>query len=172
MTLEIVIVFRFNMYIRPACLWSGESQIKDIIGERGYIVGWGVLNSNSNNHSKDELPTITALPRIIEVPIVSEEVCFASNPGLFTLTSNRTFCAGLLSTTRSTILRAVEKPKLLGPCTGDSGAGLLLRRSSRWMLRGIVSATLPSKHNKCIIDQYVVYADVAKFLDWVLAFTI
>ncbi|XP_054729953.1 serine protease gd isoform X1 [Anastrepha obliqua] len=162
---------RFNTYIRPACLWSGASQLEYIVGERGFIVGWGI--SNTKNHSK---PTIAGVPRIIEAPIVSNEVCFASSPLLRSLTSNRTFCAGSVTSACPardylTITFADQRVRG-GPCTGDSGAGLFLKRNNRWLLRGMVSATLPSNQNKCLCDQYVIYVDVAKFLDWIMAFII
>lgn len=113
----------------------------------------------------DSRPTIAAVPHVIEAPIVSNEVCFASNPRVRSLSSNRTFCAGLLAA--SPLTESTD-----GPCTGDSGAGLLLQRNNRWILRGTVSAALPAQHNKCIDNQYVIYADVAKYLDWIMAFTL
>ncbi|XP_017487283.1 PREDICTED: serine protease gd isoform X2 [Rhagoletis zephyria] len=163
---------RFNTYIRPACLWSGAVELEYIIGERALIVGWGISKMHSDSAFVGSRPAIAAVPRIIQASIVSNEMCFASKPQLHSLTSNRTFCAGLMLPRGQLTSRAVDERTGVGPCTGDSGAGLLLKRNNRWLLRGTVSATLPSKQNKCISNQYVIYADVAKFLDWIMAFTI
>ncbi|XP_011193267.2 serine protease gd [Zeugodacus cucurbitae] len=164
--LVLKIQVRFNTYILPACLWSGDSQLESIVGERGFIVGWGYSHIHGGVPLADSRPTIAAVPHVTEAPIVSNEVCFASNSKIRSLTSNRTFCAGLLTTSSSATASAV------GPCTGDSGAGLLLQRNNRWMLRGTVSAALPSEQNKCIGNQYAIYADIAQYLDWIMAFTL
>ncbi|XP_050331231.1 serine protease gd [Bactrocera neohumeralis] len=163
--LVLKIRIRFNTYILPACLWSGDSQLENIIGERGFLVGWGFSHTHGGVPLMDNQPTTAAVPHITEAPIVSNEVCFAANPRIRSLSSNRTFCAGLQ--TSSPVTRSA-----IGPCTGDSGAGLLLERNNRWMLRGTVSAALPAQHKKCTDNQYVIYADLAKYLDWIMAFTL
>lgn len=61
--------------------------------------------------------------------------------------------------------------------TGISGAGLMIMKNNRWMLRGTVSAALPdvlriSQKDDCCSKQYIIYADVAKFIDWIMAFII
>ncbi|XP_014088956.2 serine protease gd isoform X2 [Bactrocera oleae] len=163
--LVLQIQVRFNTYILPACLWSGDSQLENMVGERGFVVGWGFSHIHGGAPLIDDKPTKAAVPHVTESPIVSNEVCFASNPRIRSLSSNRTFCAGLQ--TASPVTRSA-----VGPCAGDSGAGLLLQRNNRWILRGTVSAALPVQHNKCIGNQYVIHADVAKYLDWIMAFTL
>ncbi|XP_067635324.1 serine protease gd [Eurosta solidaginis] len=167
---------RFNSYIRPACLWSGDTQLEYVVGERGFIVGWDLSHANSQSFMAAHRFTTAAGPRLINAPIVSNEVCFAANPQLHSLTSNRTFCAGMMLSANPPrdrlTLKSTGKTMLNGPCTGNSGAGLLLLRNKQWILRGTLSATLPSKQKKCISNQYVIYADVAKFLDWIIAFII
>lgn len=55
-----------------------------------------------------------------------------------------------------------------GPCTGDSGAGFMMLRHSKWTLRGIVSLALEDPKNKsCDTTQYFIFADVAKFIKWI-----
>lgn len=57
-----------------------------------------------------------------------------------------------------------------GPCNGDSGSGLVLYDAARqrYQLRGIVSrSVLDYAGMTCDLTQYVVYVDVAKYLDWI-----
>lgn len=138
---------RFNMFIRPACMWSGSTSLDFIVGERGKIIGWG--HSSASN-----------TPQQIEATVSSNDVCFKANETYRSLSSNRTFCAGDKHVTGRS------------PCNGDSGAGLMLYRNKRWVLRGIVSASLASTNSKtsCHDNDFVIYTDVAKFLDWIFAF--
>lgn len=56
-----------------------------------------------------------------------------------------------------------------GPCNGDSGGGLFINMSGKWMLRGIVSSSLIAPHttNTCNLHEYVVYTDAAKYTSWI-----
>ncbi|XP_055843623.1 serine protease gd [Episyrphus balteatus] len=158
---------RYNAFIRPACMWSSSTDSQYIEGERGIVVGWGAAATSASSsgggaHSRN-LTSLTATPRVIAAPIVSNEVCFKSNDKFRSLSSNRTFCAGSRNSNSS-------------PCRGDSGAGLMIFKNNRWMLRGTVSASLPSgsydNESSCNTNEYVIYTDVAKFLDWIFAFII
>jgi len=52
----------YNHFIKPICLWSGSSDLHDIVNRRGYVVGWG----------KDEFGhRYTDHPRMAIMPIVS-----------------------------------------------------------------------------------------------------
>ncbi|XP_005186800.1 serine protease gd [Musca domestica] len=177
---------RYNTFIRPACMWTGSTSIEFIEGEPGIVVGWGLGGFNTTK----QMSTTSTVPKIISTPVVSNNVCFAANPKYKSLTSNRTFCAGImydqLLYTKSLASKPLVFNKQLhqGPCTGDSGAGLMIFRNNRWVLRGTVSGSLPmfemqTKRTKsrtatrsCSINQYVVYTDVAKFLDWIFAFVL
>lgn len=177
-------LYRFNTFIRPACMWSGSSKAEYIEGEHGIVVGWGLGGFNTSK----PLSTTSTVPRVVSTPIVSNDVCFAENPKFRSLSSNRTFCAGAV--THQTVASKpinLKKPLNQGPCTGDSGAGLMIFKNNRWMLRGTVSGSLPmnadgtlDSHAKtkrgaaqsCSMNQYVIYTDVAKFLDWIFAFII
>lgn len=178
---------RFNTYIRPACMWSSSTDQQYIEGERGIVVGWGAvtatISSNSDGgihiHSRN-LTSLSATPRVFAAPIISNEVCFKSNDKFRSLSSNRTFCAG----TRNSQIGDKGGGggggggvfiSNHGPCRGDSGAGLMIFRNNRWMLRGTVSASLPEGYDSkssCNTNEYVIYSDVAKFLDWIFAFII
>lgn len=167
-------------------MWTGSTSIEFIEGEPGIVVGWGLGGFNTTK----QMSTTSTVPKIISTPVVSNNVCFAANPKYKSLTSNRTFCAGImydqLLYTKSLASKPLVFNKQLhqGPCTGDSGAGLMIFRNNRWVLRGTVSGSLPmfemqTKRTKsrtatrsCSINQYVVYTDVAKFLDWIFAFVL
>uniref|UniRef100_A0A1I8NNK9 Peptidase S1 domain-containing protein n=1 Tax=Stomoxys calcitrans TaxID=35570 RepID=A0A1I8NNK9_STOCA len=185
---------RFNTFIRPACMWSGSTKIEYIEGEPGIVVGWGLGGFNITK----QMSTTSTVPKIMSTPIVSNEVCYAANPKFRSLTSNRTFCAGVMFDKNLGTKSLASKPLVFngqatqGPCSGDSGAGLMLLKNNRWMLRGTVSGSLPLASNaknveeakarpsiaptsstrSCSINQYVIYTDVAKFLDWIFAFII
>ncbi|XP_061393648.1 serine protease gd [Musca vetustissima] len=177
---------RYNTFIRPACMWTGSTSIEFIEGEPGIVVGWGLGSFNTTK----QMSTTSTVPKIISTPVVSNEVCFAANPKYKSLTSNRTFCAGIMYDQMLYTKSLASKPLVFnkqlhqGPCTGDSGAGLMIFRNNRWVLRGTVSGSLPmfemqtkrtqsrAATRSCSINQYVVYTDVAKFLDWIFAFVL
>ncbi|KAL5273821.1 hypothetical protein ACFFRR_000526 [Megaselia abdita] len=135
----------FTDYIRPICLWDGNNDLKEIEGENGVIVGWG-----KDENGKDFSPE----PKKVAAKIVSNEDCLRSNSQFSQLTSNRTMCAG--------------DRDGQGPCSGDSGGGLILQRNNRWVLRGLVSgAFYDAMKDSCDLKEYVIYSDVAKFMSWV-----
>ncbi|KAF5280731.1 hypothetical protein FQA39_LY18014 [Lamprigera yunnana] len=136
----------FTPFVRPACLWPNDSNIRTIMQAVGIVVGWG----------KDENGRNTPEPRQTNFPIVSEEVCLRSNPAFLEITSSRTFCGGYRNNT--------------GPCNGDSGGGFLIEVDGRWTLRGIVSMSLATPDGNCDLKQYVVFSDVAQYRQWILSF--
>ncbi|XP_034490185.1 serine protease gd [Drosophila innubila] len=179
---------RFNTFIQPVCLWSGSTKTENIVGEHGIVIGWSFDRSNSTtlsqaapntfaSSSDAESEISNSKPKVLKAPIVSNEVCFKSNEDFRNLSSNRTFCAGIL--VDSSVLRQ-GWPGATSIYTGISGAGLMIMKNNRWMLRGTVSATLPVVPRRSHIDdsgpccskQYIIYADVAKFIDWIMAFII
>lgn len=50
---------------------------------------------------------------------------------------------------------------------GDSGGGLMLYENGKWVLRGIISASLRDPLNGCDVNNYVVFTDVAKYINWI-----
>ncbi|XP_043267089.1 serine protease gd-like isoform X2 [Venturia canescens] len=138
---------QFTPKIQPLCLWNEPSTLERIVRLSGYVVGWG-KDEDGHQHLKE--------PRMAVAPIVSQEDCLRSNAAFIPSTSNRTFCAGRRDGS--------------GPCNGDSGSGLVLldQNTGRYHLRGIVSLSLLDKERKsCDLSQYVVYADSAKFFNWI-----
>lgn len=75
----------FTRFIKPICLWVGGSNINEIVGQNGVVVGWG----------RDEAGSITTEePKQVVMPIVSQRTCTASHVTFRDITSDRTFCAG------------------------------------------------------------------------------
>lgn len=59
-------------------------------------------------------------------------------------------------------------------CNGDSGGGLVFPKQGSnpqnpiWVLRGLVSISVALQNQfKCDAAHYVVFTDVAKYLDWI-----
>lgn len=70
-------------FIQPVCLWNyaNDPELKE-----GYIAGWGLSEKTTGLHE------IT--PKLLRVPIITQEQCFLSEPRLANLASERTFCGG------------------------------------------------------------------------------
>lgn len=135
----------YSNYVRPVCLWEAADGIQDVVGQNGYVVGWGY---NEDEQLNTELKQAT-------MPIVSTEKCARSDPQFFSeYVSEKAFCAGSLNGT--------------GPCKGDSGGGLVVKRNNSWYLRGIVSVSAaPKKGSVCNNHQYIVFTDTAKYTDFI-----
>ncbi|XP_053946913.1 serine protease gd-like [Anastrepha ludens] len=133
----------FSEFIRPICLWNESSDNSLIVGQTAFVAGWGADEKGRE---------VTALPKMVDASIVSDNECLRSSEVYSKLTTPRTICAGNRDGT--------------GPCMGDSGGGLMLSRNGLWMLRGVVSAGLTSQ-GQCDLSQYVIYCDLAKHIAWV-----
>lgn len=109
------------------------------------VAGWGKDETGAEH---------VAEPKKVTLPIVSQETCLRSHRAYLNLTSETTFCAG--------------REDGRGPCTGDSGAGFIMKRGERWTLRGIVSVALEDPVSKsCDLTKFFIFADVAKVIKWV-----
>ncbi|CAH2233403.1 jg27231 [Pararge aegeria aegeria] len=135
----------FSMHIKPACLWSGNTNLKMIVGKSGVVAGWGANEMGPGGKGE---------PRMVEMPIVSTETCRSSKAEFHKLTSSRTLCAGDHSGA--------------GPCLGDSGGGLYILDNGRWRIRGVVSLSLWAEGDaSCNLDDYIVFTDTAQYLPWI-----
>ncbi|XP_071564129.1 serine protease gd-like [Temnothorax nylanderi] len=139
----------FSPFIRPICLWSGLTDLENVVDRTGFVVGWAFNESNFRDILVPE-------PRMLRIPIVNQVTCLRNQQVFHTYTSERTFCAGLLGES--------------GPCYGDHGSGLVLFNNStgRYHLRGVMSEFL--YHNlgsTCNGSKYSVYVDVAQYLSWI-----
>ncbi|XP_067616725.1 serine protease gd-like [Eurosta solidaginis] len=141
--LQMQTTVSFSEFIRPICLWSESSDNSLIVSRTAFVAGWG---------ADEEGREVTALPKMVDTAIVSDNECLRSSEVYSKLTTPRTLCAGNRDGT--------------GPCMGDSGGGLMVNRNGLWMLRGIVSAGLTDK-GQCDLSQFVIYCDLAKHIAWV-----
>lgn len=131
----------FSEYVQPICLWeTPESPVATV----GKVVGWGKSEDTSKSHEN--------IPKLIEVPIHSNENCFLVTPGLAELSSRRTFCAGFQNGA--------------GVCFGDSGGGFFIKVSGTNYLKGIVSSSL-TQGDLCDVTKYAVYTDILMYSDWI-----
>ncbi|KAJ8712869.1 hypothetical protein PYW08_008173 [Mythimna loreyi] len=137
---------RFNNYIRPACLWGGDTKLSRVVGATGIVAGWGKRSVEDNRGQLDE-------PQMVRAPIVSNIECRGSKAVFHQVTYNTTLCAGYRNGT--------------GPCSGDSGGGLYLLERGKWTLRGLVSLSLQNTWLTCDLNEYVVFTDTAQFLPWI-----
>ncbi|EFN68358.1 Serine protease gd [Camponotus floridanus] len=131
----------FSPTIRPICMWYTSVDLQKIVDKTGYIVWWK--------------EPFTEEPRMLKAPIVSQETCLSSHLQFSSLTSNRTFCAGMRDGN--------------GPCFGSGGSGLMLYDpdTQRYQMRGILSRTVREPTNFCHGRHYFVFVDVAKYVSWI-----
>ncbi|KAK9892388.1 hypothetical protein WA026_019840 [Henosepilachna vigintioctopunctata] len=154
--LKLVKPVKSTQYVRPVCLWKGDSNLQNIIGESGVVIGWGF-----NEHG-----IITNKLIKTYMPVVPRETCIRSYPEFFThFTSNNSFCARFSNDTSI--------------CTGDSGGGMIFPQKHPGIhkplhyLRGIVSISVALQNEfKCDSEHYIVFTDVAKYLPWIEKFKI
>ena len=55
----------FTSEIRPICLWKGARKLEKVVGETGYVVGWGSVDEERNFEGE---------PRITATRIVSQVI--------------------------------------------------------------------------------------------------
>lgn len=118
-----------------------------MVGKYGTVVGFGITEKNKISYNL----------RQAVIPVVSLTTCLDSDRSFYgSFVSDYTFCAGFRNGTTA--------------CNGDSGGGYVFEENGVYRMRGIVSLTQarPGDHNRlCKTDQYVVFTDVAKYLDWI-----
>jgi secreted trypsin-like serine protease len=127
----------YGMYIQPACL---PAPTTNVFNTRGNVVGYGLTENTTTNEN---------IPKFVEIPsVVDHEQCFWNSQVFKDFGSKRTFCVG-------------ERGKRA--CRGDSGSGFYVKSGSTYTVNGIVSAG--SFH--CDDDQFAVFTNVPKFVDWI-----
>ncbi|XP_058116442.1 transmembrane protease serine 9-like [Anopheles coustani] len=137
----------YTNFIQPICLWSDG--LPSIVGRRGFVVGFGIDESNRPPGSLREA----------QLPVVDNFQCVKSNPGFFSQTlTEKMFCGGDRNGTSA--------------CNGDSGGGLFFQFGETWYIRGIVSYTQSRQidgadYLVCDPHEYTVFTDVSKYLDWI-----
>lgn len=141
-----LLVFQFgeirtSHLIQPICFWSSQSPPTET---EGIVAGWG--------SSLDPEKKFEHLPKTIQVPMFSNEVCFLDTHELLKISSLRTFCAGYKNES--------------GVCVGDSGSGFFIEKEGICYLRGIVSSSLVRPQG-CDVTKYAIYTNVLKFTYWI-----
>jgi secreted trypsin-like serine protease len=134
----------FNQRIQPVCLpnWSYEE-----VKGTGIIVGWGKSEFTGSSRYENRLNQLV-------VPAINASHCYTTFHVLAQISSNRAFCGGYENEQRSA-------------CLGDSGGGFYLLESSRWVVRGIISASIIDFDIGCDINSFSIYTNVARFVDWI-----
>ncbi|XP_058812104.1 CLIP domain-containing serine protease B15-like [Topomyia yanbarensis] len=136
---------KFTDYIQPVCLWDKGDDRLLIRDREGTIVGFGATGTLSFSEILNEA----------QLPVVDNQVCIDSNREVFglSLTSNM-YCAG--------------RRDGVNACNGDSGGGMFFLFGDRWFVRGIISFS-PTIENsgRCDPFEYVVFTDVARYVDWI-----
>uniref|UniRef100_A0A8D8K016 Serine protease gd n=1 Tax=Culex pipiens TaxID=7175 RepID=A0A8D8K016_CULPI len=130
----------FTDYIIPICTWQGENDVSRIVGQEGFVAGWGHTETGS-----------TAVPMFVRTTVVDRKQCNAHLQRNYQ-SHARVFCGDGHGTV---------------PCNGDSGSGMIIRRGNQYFLRGVVSKGLVDPNTyKCDATRYSVYVDVALFRFW------
>jgi secreted trypsin-like serine protease len=135
---------QFNEHIQPICMTSTNKRVA--ASTRGVIVG------NGKGGHENEYENI---PKILKMPIQTDQNCTDKDYTFRDLLTGRAFCAG--------------SGNGQGVCTGDSGSGFVVSIGNVFYLRGIVSASLGNPILGCDVDSYSVFTNALKFIDWVNA---
>lgn len=136
----------FTNYIQPICMWDREAtSIHNLENERGTVMGWGYT----------ELDELSDVLKQATMPVVPLGDCLVSNRDFFgAFLTNKNFCAGYRNGT--------------SVCNGDSGGGMIFQVRGLWFLRGVVSLSMKrDTKDLCNTSHYVIFTDVAKYLDWI-----
>lgn len=136
----------FSNFIQPICMWDRRrTNIRHVEGKRGTVMGWGYTEA-------DEISDVL---KEATMPVVPLSDCLQSNRDFFgAFLTNKNFCAGYRNGT--------------SVCNGDSGGGMIFQEHNIWYIRGVVSLSM-KRDNKdlCNTSHYVIFTDVAQYLDWI-----
>lgn len=141
----LVKTLTWTKFVKPICLWTYTTSYRDIVGRKAIIAGWGKTEFNALSTNR---------PKWASIDVVDERTCIWSNAAFTNLISDRTFCAGDLKNN-------------VGPCSGDSGGGLMVEQNGKWYLRGIISSSFFDRiHSTCDTSSYAVFTDATQYTDW------
>ncbi|XP_017023724.2 brain-specific serine protease 4 [Drosophila kikkawai] len=143
--LQLTNQVQFTDYIKPICLWNDNYLLDLPSGHKSYVAGWGEDEHGNKN---------TRLAKMTSTDIITQTEC----------RGNLTF-ENVRFVTSNTI--CASNAKASGPCSGDSGGGLMLEEQDIWMLRGVVSSGQKTSKG-CDLTKPVIYTDVARHIDWLL----
>uniref|UniRef100_A0A3Q3FIH2 Coagulation factor VIIi n=1 Tax=Kryptolebias marmoratus TaxID=37003 RepID=A0A3Q3FIH2_KRYMA len=136
-----------NRYAVPVCLPTRDFAEQELLPVRYHTLsGWGKRTSGGNKDVSPGTPGSPVLRRI-SVPIIQNSLC--SQKARFNFTSNM-LCAGYLEGRQES-------------CRGDDGSPLVTQHGHTHFLLGVVGWGQGCSHP----GYYGVYANMAKFVDWV-----
>ncbi|KAH8284024.1 hypothetical protein KR054_007648 [Drosophila jambulina] len=143
--LQLTNQVQFTDYVKPICLWNDNYLLDLPSGHKSYVAGWGEDEHGNKN---------TRLAKMTSTDIITQTEC----------RGNLTF-ENVRYVTSNTI--CASNAKASGPCSGDSGGGLMLEEQDIWMLRGVVSSGQKTSKG-CDLTRPVIYTDVARHINWLL----
>lgn len=129
----------YTKFIRPICVSQTDLNINE-----GYVTGWG--------ESEDKNKVHETIPKQLKIPIHENDRCFLESNQFVKIASLRTICGG--------------DRKYSGPCRGDSGGGLFVKKGDAFFLKGLVSASLTNA-GQCDVTNFALYTNVDKFTSWI-----
>lgn len=130
----------FSKYVQPICLWESTTPPSTNVG---VVAGWG-QSENLTSHE--------SIPRKLNMEIDSHVNCIIHSPGLASIFSHGTFCAGYGNGS--------------GVCLGDSGSGFYSEVDGTFFLRGIVSSSLV-QGGTCDVTKKAIYTNVSQYTEWI-----
>ncbi|CAH0549015.1 unnamed protein product [Brassicogethes aeneus] len=140
----------FTEFVRPVCLWDNTAD-SDILRKTGVTVGYGF----------DMKKQVSTELRGVAMPVLPQKECYQKSPLFPKVLFDKNYCAGF------------EEDVVT--CNGDSGGGMVFPKEQVfdsqpiWQIRGVVSIGVALQgHFVCNDMKYVVFTDVAKYLDWIL----
>lgn len=135
----------FTEYIKPVNLPADEVVIDGAVIHHvnGTIVGWGI--SENKTHEP--------IPRQAELQALNDSYCYRSRKNIVTLSSHRTFCAGLGDG---------------APNNGDSGGGLFVNNDSMWVQYGVISAIITDALGNVELKSIAVFSNVKAVKKWIV----
>ncbi|KAJ8910434.1 hypothetical protein NQ315_012576 [Exocentrus adspersus] len=145
---ELSTSVRVTNYVRPCCLWNGDSNLNAVVGKIGTVVGWGLSEDKKFSHKLMQA----------KMPVVPTDECFYSSQEYRWYLHQSNYCAGFRNGT--------------AVCNGDSGGAMVFPRKGPngqpvWYIRGIVSSSLKPSQELCDTSHYNIFTDVAKHSKWI-----
>lgn len=140
----------FRVHIAPICIeYNYDLEERSVPTDWvGRVAGWGLEESGGAPSS---------VLKIIEIPVISRNVCKESFKNSNVFVTGDKFCAGF-------------RDMGIGLCQGDSGGGLVFPKvvngKNVYFIRGIVSNG-PSSMGSCDSNQYTAFTNTAHFSDFI-----
>ncbi|XP_050502493.1 serine protease gd-like isoform X1 [Diabrotica virgifera virgifera] len=191
--LKLIEPAEITNYVRPACLWEDNTSLESVIGRQGTVVGWGFDETGrvTEQLTKAHMPVVSQETCIYSFPefysrFTSDHTyCAGFNNGKTPVNETYAINRGAAYSTYVNFLIKYfryqysqgdwkNQPAGTSVCNGDSGGGMVFPRSGSspnnpiWEIRGMVSISVALQNQfRCDSSHYVVFTDIAKYLDWI-----